>query len=63
MIRKELLKYLEDEVLLLSTDKVENQVKHVKNLQTALELLITIHKETSVIQPKNQPIKETVKQN
>ncbi len=63
MISKELLKYLEDEVLLLSTDKVENQVKHVKNLQASLELLITIYKETGVIQPKNQPIKETVKQN
>ena len=63
MISKELLKYFEDEVLLLSTDKVENKVKHVKNLQASLELLTTIHKETGVIQPKNQPIKEAVKQN
>ncbi len=59
MIRKELIKYLEDEVQLLSTDKVENQIKHIKKLQTSLELLITIYKENNVI----HPIKEKGKQN
>ncbi len=59
MIRKELIKYLEDEVLLLSTDKVENQIKHIKNLQTSLELLITIYEENNTIHPE----KERVKQN
>ncbi len=59
MIRKELLKYLEDEVLLLSTDEVENQIKHIKNLHAALELLIKIYKKNDAIQPTT----ETVKQN
>ncbi len=63
MIRNVLLKYLEDEVLLLSTDEAENQIKHIKNLQAALELLIKIYEENNAIQPTNQPTTETVKQN
>ncbi len=50
MIRDALLKYLEDEVLLLSTDKVENQIKHIKNLQVALESLVIVYEKNNVIQ-------------
>ena len=58
MIRKELIKYLEDEVQLLSNDKVENQITHIKNLQTSLELLITIYNENTIIHPEKERIKQ-----
>jgi len=64
MIKPDLQKYIQDEAEYLTTDKVDNQMEHIKKLHATCELLITIYEEKNVNKydlMKNKTIEEAHK--